>query len=323
MTALDAIAQARERLGDIKKQRWSDNRLLAICSMGNQDICKQTNYIRKITYMPLVNKNAIYQLPSDCYRVSRVEYKDTLIPLYTRDDKDFPRNITTDFIAFKSNLDIDRIELYPAPKDIEDNDIWLSGSVVDTPYLDTVFGVVTGTDNPQYIIFGDNLGEIVDGERALQLENLSRGYGELFDSNKHYLGLDIASNYGVIVEASNTQDAVYGFINRVLGHIVSNEYGLIADVGTYEDSLKLYYVAIPEKLRYMEANLAIPDLWEDLIVRYIVGTALQDDNDANNIQRGDIELQKYQMAINKLRAESAKDFSGGAKDKLVVNYRRI
>jgi hypothetical protein len=73
----------------------------------------------------------------------------------------------------------------------------------------------------------------------------------------------------------------------------------------------------------MEANLAIPDMWEDLIIRYIVGTALQDDNDANNIQRGDLELQKYQMHINKLRAESSKDFSGGAKDKLVVNYRRI
>jgi hypothetical protein len=324
MTALSIATQARERLGDLKKQRWTDSRLLSIISMGQQDICKWTNFLRRKTYIPLVNKNSVYNLPTDCYRVSRVEYNDILLPLYTRDDMDIPRVMTSDYVAFKSNLDRDKIEIYPSPSDIKDSILWLKGDLSDQSYVDQPFGVVTSISGANYIIIGDNFGEIAEAVRQVTEENISDKYGELFD----YAGIsptfDFGTNLGVVVGIDHTLASVYGFVTSVKeGHIVSNTYGLIADVGYISNTIKVYYVALPPKLKYLEATLVIPDLWEDLLIRYTVGTALQDDNDANNIQRGEMELQKYQQQVLKLRAESSKDFSGGAKDKLVTNYRRI
>ena len=324
MTALTIATQARERLGDLKKQRWTDNRLLSIISMGQQDICKWTNYLRRQTYLPLVNDNAVYTLPNDCYRVSRVEYNDLLLPLFTRDDKDIPRVMTSDYIAFKSNLDMNKIELYPTPEDVLDNILWISGDLSDQGYVDQPFGVVTSIDNPDYVLEGENIGEITEATREILIDSISDRYGELFDSMSFSPTFDFGTNFGVIVNVEHPIGSVYGFVTSVqTDHIVSNRYGLVADVGLLDNTIKVYYVALPGKLKYMEAILVLPELWEDLLIRYTVGTALQDDNDANNIQRGEMELQKYQQQVMKLRAESMKDFSGGAKDKLVTNYRRI
>jgi hypothetical protein len=67
----------------------------------------------------------------------------------------------------------------------------------------------------------------------------------------------------------------------------------------------------------------IPDAWEDAMLKYMVGTALQDDNDANNIARGEGELAKFTSEVLKAREMASKDFSGGVKEKLTTRFRRI
>jgi hypothetical protein len=322
MTALNIVSQARERLGDIKKHRWSDNRLLSIVSMGQQDICKWTNFLRKVTYIPITNDISIYKLPDDFYRASRLEYNGSILPLYTRDDMDIPKTISTDYIAFKSNMEFNKIEIYPKPTDLTEGVVWSSGLPVNSFYISNQFGVVTSINDSNYILVGDNEGEITDGNRSLDTGESSK-FGELFDYGSK-LSLEFGENLGVITSIdTEISSGINGFITSVKGHTVSNLYGLVADVKLSSEIIKVYYVALPKKLTYLEAFLVIPELWEDLLIRYTVGTALQDDNDANNIQRGEMELQKYQQQVLKLRAESTKDFSGGAKDKLVTNYRGI
>jgi len=299
--------------------------MLSIVSMGQQDLCKWTNYLRKVTYLPLNNKTNIYTLPPDCYRINRIELFDYILPLYTRDDIDNLRTISTDYVAFKSNLDINKLEIYPTPEDITEPIKWVQGDVTGTIYIQDVYGVVTAATGADYIIIGENYGEVTDVERCCTEEDTpSTKFGEVFDTSDMKPSFDTGSNLGVVVDVTQSSGSVYGFITSVRpNHIVSNKFGLIADAAIYDNSLKVYYTAIPAKLKYLEENLVVPELWEDLLVRYVVGTALQDDNDANNIQRGETELQKYQQQLSKLRTESAKDFSGGAKKKLVINYRRI
>ena len=73
----------------------------------------------------------------------------------------------------------------------------------------------------------------------------------------------------------------------------------------------------------MAQELVLSDIWEAAMVRYIVGTALQDDNDANNIQRGELELTKYVAEVKKAEDLTSKDFSRGQPDKMTTRFRRV
>ena len=87
--------------------------------------------------------------------------------------------------------------------------------------------------------------------------------------------------------------------------------------------LKLYYIAVPSIVTDLQESLLVPDFWLSAFIHYVSGMALQDDNDANNIQRGEIEFQKYQRMLVDLHKKSAKDFTSSYKSKLETNVRRI
>jgi hypothetical protein len=59
------------------------------------------------------------------------------------------------------------------------------------------------------------------------------------------------------------------------------------------------------------------------MVKFTVGTALQDDNDANNMARGASELATFTQEVLKARELSSKQFSSGVLSQLTTNYRRI
>jgi len=326
MTALDIITQARERLGDISKQRWTDNRMLSIVSQGQTDICIETGYLRRQVMIPLSINTNIYRLPSDCLSVKRVEYNGTLLPLHTRSDQDIPRiNITSEFTAYKSNLNTDRLEIQPSKNELSLQIKYVTGDILDDSLAVTpLFGVITSSDDTDIIVdplFGAATGAIND----LVSNPASNGYGEIAGSSLDTVTIDTPnSNFGVVVNAEySSVDDKYGFISSIEGHKVSGYYGLTASVSAEIDTVKVYYVAVPAKLKFINANLVLPAVWEDLLLRYVVGTALQDDNDANNIQRGELEIAKYEKKLLTLRGLSAEDYSAMASNKYETNYRRI
>jgi hypothetical protein len=63
-------------------------------------------------------------------------------------------------------------------------------------------------------------------------------------------------------------------------------------------------------------------MWLQAFLHYVSGMALQDDNDANNIQRGELEGQKYLRILEQLHKVSAKDFTSNMRTKLTTSYRR-
>jgi len=326
MTALDIISQARERLGDINKQRWTDNRMLSIVSQGQTDICIEAGYLRRKAVIPLAVDTNIYRLPSDCLTVKRVEYDGTLLPLHTRSDQDSLRaNITSDFTAYKSNLNTDRIEIQPAIDKLFIEIEFVKGDMLDDSITVTpLYGVITSSDDTD-IAIDPKIGVITDATNDLSSNPPSDGYGEVAGSYLDEISIDTPNgNYGVVVSAeySSTQGK-YGFISGVKGHEVSGYFGITANISVKSDTVDVYYIATPRKLKFMNATLAIPAVWEDLLLRYVVGTALQDDNDANNIQRGELELNKYAKKLLTLGDLSSEDYSAMASNKYETEFRSI
>ncbi len=327
MKAIDIMTQARERLGDTKKQRWSDPRLLSIVNQGQIDICIETGYLRKSTIISKTVGETIYQLPADCFEIKRVEtYDELLIPLNARNDKDIPKANLSEYVAYKSNINVGKIEIIPAPTELEVEVQVLQGFKDANSYQVTpLYGVVTSTDAQEMDVeplYGAVTGFIQDPfDGAVE----SDGRGEIQGLASSTANTSLPNgNYGVVVSMtiSPSTDS-YGCITSVKGHEVNGKYGIIANITSLKDTFKVYYVATPKKLVSNIETLILPELWEDLLMKYVVGTALQDDNDASNIQRGEYELNKYNDKLAILKDQSAEDFSSSASNKNETNFRRV
>ena len=328
MTAKSIVDIARARLGDVKNNRWTDQRMLQIVNQGQASVCKLTGIYRKEAFIPIANNITRYRLPTDCMTVRRLEYKGAAISLYNRDDLDAGKSTQTEFVGIKDNLPMGVIDIYPAQTTIEEGSIIIiQGDTADDTFdFTSVFGVVTKMSNPYSIepLFG----VITGTELSIDGEELPLTFGELASSPLHKeVEIDFDQGiYGVTTGASydnSTDPKLFGFITGSDYYDVKGQYGLVATVTDSSTTLRVFYEAVPTNLISLSASLVIQDMWEEAMVRYVVGTALQDDNDANNIQRGELELQKFTTDVLKARELATKDFSGGAKEKYHTRFRRV
>lgn len=337
MTVFSLIDSARGRLGDEKSQRWSDKRLISIVSQGQANICKATGLYRKEVYIPLANGRTRYLLPLDCIRVKRIEYSGTNLDVLTRRDYE-NLNVTladTDFVALKDNLDMNKLELIPAPSDITTDVIVTDDTGVDSFLFTSTVGVVTIMDVP-YVVAPtvgvitstvESLDEVTPGQHTTVFGEIT-STPELTEPNglASALTSDLLGVTTNISAAGTTPVPVgdkAGFIVSSDVYKVVGHYGLVGTVADYSNVLHVYYEAVPALLSLLADSLVIPDIWEEAMMRYIVGTALQDDNDANNIQRGELELQKYTVEVAKANEVSSKDFASVTDKKYNTNFRRI
>ena len=327
MIAGNLIEIARGRLGDEKKQRWSDNRMLQIVSQGQANLCKLSGIYRKEAFIALANGQVRYRLPGDCMTIRRLEYQGEVIPILNRNDLDEGKTGLAPFVAIKDNIGMGLLDIYPALDDIETDIVIISGDTTDDTFiLPDVYGVVTDIGGP--IILEPAYGVISGLDLELDPEAPSVLFGEVCHTPEHpapTIGFP-SGGYGVTTAieytASEDPNLFGGIVDSELYQIVG-QYGITSSVTLADNTLRVFYEAVPTKLPSFQTALVIPDLWEEGIIRYIVGTSLQDDNDANNIQRGEMELQKYVAEALKAREVASKDFSGGSKEKYQTSYRRI
>jgi hypothetical protein len=124
--------------------------------------------------------------------------------------------------------------------------------------------------------------------------------------------------FGVVVDSGNDcelQDT-FGVVTNVEGGSLS------APSAQPLDDLLVYYIAVPPNFTKDTDTIIVPDVWFQAFLHYVTGMALQDDNDANNIQRGELEAQKYTRLLEHIHAVSMKDFTTNAGTKLTTSYRR-
>ncbi len=158
-------------------------------------------------------------------------------------------------------------------------------------------------------------------------DNLNLGFIEI-KIGEGYVTLEKAliDTFGVVTDQST--DAI-----DTSSCELEEIYGVVSDVeihtGTPEptpplDQLRLYYVAMPPTvgIEYVEEELLLPDIWFTAFMHFVTGMALQDDNDANNIQRGQLEDAKYARILANIMSAANKDFTTNVKTKLATSYRR-
>ena len=325
MIAQNLISIARSRLGDEDKHRWTDSRLMTILDQGQKDFCKLSGVYRKITVIPLAIDGIKYPLPVDAMTINRIEYKGKIIPLFSRNDIDALRLSTKEFVGIKDNLNMNFLEVYPTSPTPE-------GALVDTKegfmssdefILSDPFGVVTELDSPYVLL--DEFGVVTFSDYNQELLEPSTGYGEVCDTSENKPYLMLGNIYGVVteVESTDSPDAQKGFITSSEVYEVIGKFGLVTSIVQEDGYMRIFYTAIPAMVTNLAQELVLPDIWEAAMVRYIVGTALQDDNDANNIQRGELELSKYVAEVKKAEDLTSKDFSRGQPDKMTTRFRRV
>ena len=144
--------------------------------------------------------------------------------------------------------------------------------------------------------------------------------GETYES----LATALINVYGVVVDSDSDAievdcelDDVYGVVTDV------EDDGMIPPPAQPLDDVLLYYTAIPPLITDLEEDLVLPDIWFQAFLHFVTGMALQDDNDANNIQRGELEGSKYLRVLAHIQKTSAKDFTSNVRTKLTTHIRRI
>jgi hypothetical protein len=100
---------------------------------------------------------------------------------------------------------------------------------------------------------------------------------------------------------------------------LENTFGRLQDLGV----LTVFYSAVPSTIANLNDKLILSDMWMSAFIHYVSGMALQDDNDANNIQRGELEMKKYSRILDKLYRISSKDFTNSSNSKMDVAYRKV
>jgi len=265
MTAETVITAVRSRLGDSIRERWSNETLLLYVSLCQNDICMFTHFYRSQVSIQLVEDEYIYDLPTDCLAVNRLEYLNQLLPIETRNNID--NHSVTYPLVLKDNLPFNQLEF--------------------------------------------RIGEVYDN-LATALNNV----------------------YGVVVASDTDADEVPCELEDVHGVVVDVEEDVIGVPPAQPlDEVLVYYTAVPPLL-VMDITdpenpvlpieeLILPDIWFQAFLHYVCGLALQDDNDANNITRGDNELAKYTRVLAHIQKTSAKDFTSNVRTKLTTNMRRI
>ena len=328
MIAGSLIRDARERLGDDKKQRWTDTRMLKIVSQGQANLCKLSGIYRKEAYIALANEQIRYRMPKDCMTIRRLEFRGVDVPLFNRNDIDDKKQITTDFVGIKDNIAMGLIDIYPALETLETDVVIIGGDNTDETFeVIPVYGVVTDIEEAD-LSLQPVYGVVTGVGIALDPLEPPEFFGEVCHSPEHPAPTIETPNgaYGVTIGVSydlSTDSNLFGGIIDSEVYQIVGQYGITSSISLEDNTLRVFYEAIPEALTSLQTALVVPDVWEEAMMKYIVGTALQDDNDANNIQRGEMELQKYVAEALKARELSSKDFSGGAKDKYRTGYRRI
>lgn len=251
MTSTTVIDAVRSRLGDKKKERWTDDTLLLYVSLCQNDICMFTHFYRKTTEITLTSNTYIYDLPSDCLAVNRFEIAERKLNVDTRNNIDagnaqYP-------LILKDNLNVNQMEFK----------------------------------------IGPTFGNLADA-----LQNI----------------------YGVTSEGEGLED-LFGVVSDVITE-VGTEETLLAGVVT------VYYTAVPPLLTMVDNelpdnSLILPDIWFQAFLHFVCAMALQDDNDANNIQRGELEATKYLRILSHIQKVSSKDFTSNIRSKLETKMRKV
>jgi len=329
MRVSDIVASARARLGDLDETGWSNERLISLVSEAQKDICKLTNIYRNKAYLSLANGITTYTLPSDCFNVTRVEYMDKLLPIYSREDIDNSL-VIPDRYATKSNLNKSILEVLPPFEDLTFFNNFIEGEQLNFKFIDgSSMGVVAIAIEDDGICLDKPEGLTTSLATIRPDEQTITNYGDISGYLYEDLMLSAMTEFGVYVGTntfvgmSPTNFSSFGFLTAINNNHVKDIYGITFGFALPETHILVYYNAVPPNVDFMNALLVLDDMWFQALVHYVVGHARQDDNDEGNYRLGDAELAKYAAELATAKKLTARNFSTQVTEVRQTQYRRF
>ena len=312
MTIGSIVLEARRVLGDTAGQAWSDERMVDIANRGMRDIARHGNMYRKEYLVELMANRSRYPLPLDVLKITSLYFNGISLPILSKRDR--PKAM----YASKDQINLGVLEIMPIPTMTTTPHLYSGAIDVGT---NTAVSPSSGVaSNPVHTLFGVTSGLIVPND-----ENTKSPYGIVTGisvkgegTTVHYTATGAGN--GVITSMQVTQPALAdkGGVHQHLDTFrLMGSFGFPTSVATKDTSVHMFYKSLPPKIVTLDQAFPLSPQWEDLMVDWLVGTALQDDNDAGNQQRATTFIQRYTRNLEAAVADSSTNYNDDPK---VVEY---
>ena len=337
------LAQARLTLADPKKERWDDETLISILNEGLIDFCQQTEILHERIKVPISIGEPFFSLPDNCWKLTRVLYESSSIPLISHTDLDerYYNNSSKDFGIQKGGPDweldkgiplaivYDRRNMlqgrvYPIPDTpLKKVDYLFSSVASETLYPTELFGVVSNYSAGNLV---NSFGVVSDIGDLTQNINVTPSYGttsSLAITNNS----DIPKqNFGIIVDISDYEfNTVYGTVvdledEEVTLEVFEDSYGFVDTMTESHTYITCQYLKNPEPLLDVNSIIDTPSMYDIALKFYLCGQAFMNDIDTGNQNKGAIQMNIYDRHVKTAKKDTTLDWTRASQFETL--YRR-
>lgn len=276
MRIANILKNARYSLADPAKERYSDERLLALLDEAHKDFAKETKLLKAELEIPIFAGQVLYSLPDDVYQILRCSCDNLVLPMTSFDEMDqFAKRQWTQQTGYCGVSNDPNYSL-----------------LYDT--LGFAWENVTGTTIDAVIIDKRKVNEIRIW--PIQTEN---AYSFEAGGPQEYTGQELL---GVVTSVdgytiTNTFGEVASFVGP--GSVPENidTFGVVTGFVESAKVLRVQYVKTPADLVSTTDQLLTAPQWDIALKRYVIGHAFRDDLDTQYRQRGAEELALYAQQV--------------------------
>jgi len=274
------LLRARDTLADSQGERWSDARLIRLLDEGQQDVAKHTKILKGEVDLLVNIDQAIYDLPSDVWLLTRAAYNNCKIDFYSHSQLDhlvktqaLTQDYSNDHTYYSNDTSISSCWETDTGSKVEAlvYDRRNMEQIRVYPIVNTNDEVTFTTDNSDFI--GSELLGVVTG-----MDNYT-----------------FNSNFGVVTEIYDPN----------VESTFSDVFGVLTGVAA--GKLHLWYIRMPNAVTSVSSELEIPKMFDTALKHYVVSNAFDDDYDTRFAEKAQKAAALYERELGIAQDTQAKD----------------